>query len=396
MPLTYDKLIKFDLFEQSEQELKKEQYPELFSILNDINSINKFIEDTPAYPGSTSKISRAEMVMSIGSTLAIEGILLDKDEIEESIRKAEMNDTLLRKEQEAENSHKVYQFIIGLVNAQRENNSKFIYDEATIKEIHNLFTRGLNYMSNEPGKYRNNFSTTFGEPRKIGLCKTESEVQEAMEKFVEWLNKENTGSFADIALIKAIMAHYYLSEIHPFGDGNGRTARALEALILHVNGINDYCFWSLANFWSANKNEYLAHLGNITQNCNPWDFVLWGLKGFLQEINRIQKLVLKKIKRLMLKDYTQWLLRDKKSQSIKINRRIEAIVDFLVKVDKIEFPDFLKTPQIAGLYINVSRMTKKRDLTKLKELELIKYEEHNDILYIMPNFNLLDHLVYRV
>jgi Fic family protein len=57
-----------------------------------------------------------------------------------------------------------------------------------------------------------------------------------------------------------MMAHYYLTEIHPFVDGNGRAARALEALILNAHGVNDYCFWSWANFWSAHKDQYLLHL----------------------------------------------------------------------------------------------------------------------------------------
>ena len=37
--------------------------------------------------------------------------------------------------------------------------------------------------------------------------------------------------------IRAALAHYYSALIHPFGDGNGRTARAIEAILLKSAGI---------------------------------------------------------------------------------------------------------------------------------------------------------------
>lgn len=57
-------------------------------------------------------------------------------------------------------------------------------------------------------------------------------VPELMEKFVKWLNKKNNDHPAKIAAD----AHLELVSIHPFIDGNGRTARILMNLILAKNG----------------------------------------------------------------------------------------------------------------------------------------------------------------
>lgn len=389
MPLTYEKLIQFDLVDTA---LDQGHIVQLINLASEIHGVNQFIIDAPSFPGSTDKISRGEMAQAIGSTLAIEGTEMKKEEIEESIRKASMNEALERREREAENSRKVYHFIVETVN--NSNKEKFVYSEAIIQTMHKLFTSELNYLSNEPGKYRSNFITTFGEPRQTGLCKTQDEIERAMKAFVGWLNKKNSDNWGDLAPIKAVMAHYYLSEIHAFGDGNGRTARAVEALLLYESGINTYCFWSLANFWSANKSEYLAQLRNVRETCNPWEFILWGINGFLQEITRIKSSVLIKLKQLMLTDYTRYLLNNKKHAKIKINQRIVAVIEFLINIGSISLSKFPTTPQISALYSNVTSSTISRDFRKMADLGLIKVEEKEGQDYISPNYKILDHVQY--
>ena len=57
----------------------------------------------------------------------------------------------------------------------------------------------------------------------------------------EWLNGSAfSGDGAmriPVAIIKASLAHLYLAWIHPFGDGNGRTARLCEFLVLVTSGV---------------------------------------------------------------------------------------------------------------------------------------------------------------
>jgi len=400
MALTLNKLVKYDLVEDLEAKLKEaaneerfQLFFEFFDIYQQIKTDDQFIRESPSYPGSTDKILRSELVSSIGATLAIEGTKLTKEEIEESFQKADLNKQLEGKEQEAQNSRNTYTYIVDLVVSHKD---KFIYTEEHIKSIHKHLTENIDYGLNVPAQYRD-INPIFGEPPKRSLCETKAHVEMAISELIDWLNKrDEVGPLSNNIVIKAIMAHYYLTEIHPFGDGNGRTARALEALVLFVNGINNYCFWSLANFWSANRNEYIVHLGNIRDTCDPWDFIMWGVKGYGNEIQRIKSLVLRKAKQLMLMDYVRWLLNNKKRQEPgkRINDRIVGILALLTRNDAVPFDKFLSSPELTTLYHKLTAQTRYRDFEKMINLGLIRLSKEGNT--IEPNYQLLELLQYNV
>jgi Fic family protein len=389
--------MEFNLVEKIEKDVvaSPEVMAKFFLLFFEIAGTDTFIKDSPSFPGSTEKIIRNELVSAIGATLSIEGTMLDKEEIEESFQKADQGEVLRRKEQEAENSRQVYNFIRRFV---RDHKQGFEYSEPLIKQIHKYFTDNMNYVSNVPGEYRGDFNVSFGDPRKDSLCRTRSEIQEAMKKFSVWLNTKKDGFLSSNTFVNAMMAHYYLTEIHPFVDGNGRTARALEALILNARGVNDYCFWSWANFWSAHKDQYLAHLHNIRMTLDPTDFILWGLDGYKNEIENIKGRVLKKVKQLMFSDYTHYLLRNKKNEKIKINQRIFDTLQLLIPTGRIPFKKFLSTPQVIALYRSVAESTRVRDFQKMVSQNLIKIGKSNSDSedFIEPNFEILDRVRYFV
>lgn len=395
--LTCEKLIKFDLLEEAEKNLLNTEpvrFLEFLNIFQEIKSIDQFIKDSPSFPGSTDKIIRSEMISIIGATLAIEGTVMDRDEIERTFEKVDAGAALQRKEQEVENSRKVYRFIIEFI---QNNKDKIIYSEQLIRQLHSYFTENLNYLSNKPGEYRSDFNVTFGQDRKESLCQTRTDIDEAMHNFVEWLNKPCAGILSSNVFTKAIMAHYYLVEIHPFGDGNGRTARALEAMILLAHGINNYCFWSLANFWSTNKEQYIAHLHNIRVTLNPLEFLLWGLHGYKQEIITIKGRVLTKVKQLMLLDYVKYLYLTKKDYkpANRINPRIVDLIQLLIKKGRVPIKKFY-SEEGALLYKKSSQSTKVRDFQRMADLGLIRLSKENEIDYIEPNYQLLETITYSV
>lgn len=400
MALNLEKLMKYDLVDDVEAEMKDpnnerqfQGFFDFFNIYQQIKTEDHFIRDCPAQPGSTDKIFRGELISSVGATLAIEGTKLTKEEIEESFQKADLHKELEKKEQEAQNSRNAYNYIRVLA---RKRKGKFIYKEEHIRHIHQRITDHIDYIGNVPGQYRD-INPMFGEPPKKSLCKTKTDVETAISNLIYWLNKEEESGFLiGNVFVKALMAHYYLTEIHPFGDGNGRTARAVEAFVLYVNRINTYCFWSLANFWSANRNEYIIHLGNIRATCNPWDFLMWGVEGYLKEIQRIKDLVLTKAKQLMLMDYVRWLLATKKYQKSekKINRRIEGILSLLTHRGKMPLDKFLSSPELMTLYHKRTAPTRYRDLEKMVNLGLVRTSKKDKT--IEPNYQLLESLEYQV
>lgn len=395
--LTLEKLLEFNLLHDSEigliENKGSQKLLEIVHLIQEILSVDQFIKDSPSYPGSTDKIIRGEMIAGIGATLAIEGTNLNSEEIEESLRKADMKQKLERREQEAENSRNVYNFIIELI---KNNDVDFKITEPMIKQIHKIITSGIDYLGNVPGSYRGNFQATFGHPRREGLCKTTIEIETAMKGLIEAVNSSNADLIGGNRFAKAIMAHYYLTEIHPFGDGNGRTARAVEALLLYKAGINPYCFWALANFWSINRDKYIFGLGDIFTTCDPIGFVGWGLNGYYNEIKRIKGKVLTKMKQLMLMDYARHLLSAKSINKTKINQRIIDVLRIVIRRGKKSSVEFYNLPEISGLYKSVSTVTRYRDFKTMEELKLIKFVHTKDETLIEPNFNVLDRITYNI
>lgn len=393
MALNLEKLSKFDLEEDLEKRLfedkKQEQIFDFINTFREIQIADRFIRELPSFPRSTQEIIKRELTSVVGGTLAIEGTILREEEIEESFRKAGLQKKLKNKEQEAQNSRRAYKYIIDVVDNHED---EFVYSEEHIKQIHQYLTENVEYVSpNVPGQYRD-LKARFGEPQKYSFCKSKVDIEAIMAKFINWLNKKSSGLLTGSDIVKAIMAHYYLTEIHPFGDGNGRTARAVEALVLYANKINNYCFWSLANFWSANREKYLIHLGNIRSTCDPWEFLIWGTKGYLLEVQRIKDLVLKKVKQLMLKDYVSWLLRNKK-----IRPRIFGALMLLISSGKMPFDKFMSSPEIMTLYAQRELSTRYRDFKKMeKTLGLIRIFKEDGKKFIEPNFQKLETLEYKV
>ena len=94
-----------------------------------------------------------------------------------------------------------------------------------ICRLHQIITE--EEMKANPGKIRNN-SVAINVDNEIINFPPASKVESLMEYFLEWLHEEkNTHPIIDSAIV-----HFKLVNIHPFRNGNGRTARLLMNLLL--------------------------------------------------------------------------------------------------------------------------------------------------------------------
>ena len=82
-----------------------------------------------------------------------------------------------------------------------------------------------------------------------------SEIPELIDELVEYVNTTE-----DHPLIVAAVVHYQLVTIHPFEDGNGRTARLLSSYILDLNGYGFHGIGSLEEYFAYDTEEYYASL----------------------------------------------------------------------------------------------------------------------------------------
>ena len=126
-----------------------------------------------------------------------------------------------------------------------------------ILDIHRRIVTGCDDNHCEPGALRpQGWNVTFGTPPCRG-AEGGAECRTAFDSLCAAIG----GEFRQHdRIIQAIAIHYHVGSMHPFGDGNGRTARALEAFMLRQAGVNDMVMVSLSNYYYEHKEEYLAAL----------------------------------------------------------------------------------------------------------------------------------------
>ena len=129
--------------------------------------------------------------------------------------------------------------------------------EKLIKEIHSINMKGI-FKGKLKGYYREaqNVIMDSATRRVVYMPPEAKEVGSLMKNLVDWLAKQK-----DIhPVIKAGIVHYQFVTIHPFMDGNGRTARALATYILYSSGYDLKQFISLDEYYSDNRSRYYGEL----------------------------------------------------------------------------------------------------------------------------------------
>ena len=104
-----------------------------------------------------------------------------------------------------------------------------------VLDIHRRMVTGCDDDSCEPGALRpTGWNVTFGTPRCRG-AEGGNDCQVAFNGLCAAI----AGEFRQHdRIVQALAAHYHVGAMHPFGDGNGRTSRALEAFMLRQAGVS--------------------------------------------------------------------------------------------------------------------------------------------------------------
>ena len=227
--------------------------------------------------------------------------------------------------------------------------------EGLIKKIHRILVKDVRGGSLEPGKYRRvqNYVVNSLTGEIIYTPPPPSKVPKLMEEFVRWLNEETSISPVLIAGI----AQYQFVDIHPFLDGNGRTARLLCTLILYQNGYDFKRLFSLSEYYDKDRPSYYNAIQSVRNN--DMDMTYWleyfteGLKNQLIEVKIKGEMAIKK--EVILE----------KAKRVNLNQRQQEILLYLVEEGRVSVEKIVRR-------FNWVRRTVQRDLVKLVNLGFIK------------------------
>lgn len=123
-------------------------------------------------------------------------------------------------------------------------------------------------------------------------------LPELMAQYVAFLDGGGLRSLPPV--VQALLAHFFLDTIHPFVDGNGRTARLVAAAILSRHGYNLHGTYALMRHFYRHEIAYHTMLHRIWQ-CRPFavtPFVAFGIEGFVLELKSVDAFIKMKLNRL--------------------------------------------------------------------------------------------------
>jgi hypothetical protein len=122
-----------------------------------------------------------------------------------------------------------------------------------------------------------------------------------MEQYLQFITSEKSMKLHPV--MHALVAHFFLVTIHPFGDANGRVSRLLTAGLLSQRGYNVHGgFYALSVYFYQNDIEYHTILHRCWLLSPPFDltqFVAFGMQGFVMELRSIDSFVKMKLNRIV-------------------------------------------------------------------------------------------------
>ncbi|HLD30602.1 MAG TPA: Fic family protein [Patescibacteria group bacterium] len=199
----------------------------------------------------------------------------------------------------------------------------------------------------------------FGMPQETLYTGPEAkQVPRLIAEFITWLEESEEKEISPV--IVAAIAHMEIAAIHPFNDGNGRTARALATLILYKRGYDFRRLFALEDYYNTDRPSYYKaiNLGKTYEERRT-DLTSWleyFIKGFKKEIDEVKNRILPLSNRNV----------DGKIKSqIYLTPEQLKIIDFLDQVGRIAVKDVEDV-------LSCPRRSAQLQLQKLKKIKMIK------------------------
>lgn len=198
-----------------------------------------------------------------------------------------------------------------------------------------------------------------------------------LRRLAEWLESDTFKSedpevgFA-LAVACAVYAHLYMAWLHPFGDGNGRTARLLEFLILARSGLVPLpAAHLLSNHYNLTRDQCYRELAQASRSNSTVSFVTYAIQGFVdglrEQIGQVRAVQFQ----VAWVNYVHEVMNRFPSSPARDRQR--ALVLAMPSdrdVPKGELPRL--TPELAARYATTGPRTLSRDLNRLKGAELVR------------------------
>ena len=301
----------------------------IFSELVEAKAATKALQATHYQRDWVDALQALQFKMEVAGTSRIEGADFTESELADALA----GNALTRSQRQAKAAADTYRWIADIPPDRP-------IDETLVCEIHRRMVTGCDDDHCEPGTLRRRDSNvTFGLPLHRG-CEGGAACREAFSKLIGAIGRV----FPDHdPLIQAMATHYHFAAMHPFKDGNGRTARALEALLLQRAGLRDTAFIAMSNYYHDEKPRYLSVLTEVRRaNHDLTAFLKFSLRGVALQCDRLLRDIRTAIKKAVFKETMNDLFHRLKTPKKRlIAERQLAILEALLENQRLESTDLL-------------------------------------------------------
>jgi Fic family protein len=345
--------------------------PRLWILLGEAQSKSEHIAGVPLRPSTAKELHMLYLSKGVAATTAIEGNTLSEEEVLNRIKgKRDLPDSLEYLGQEIDNVVAACNRIADQQIAEGTDN----LTGALIIDLNRMVLEKLKVKEGVvPGKIR-----TYS----VGVAGYRGAPAEdcafLLQHLCDWLNSatfrppvpgENPIIYG---LVKAIVAHVYLAWIHPFGDGNGRTARLVEFLILISAGVPLPAAHLLSNHYNQTRQEYYRQLEKTSLSGGDLlPFIEYAVQGFVDGTRQQLAVIRDQQMDVAWRNFVHDLFKEH-NRPADIRAR-HLILDLSeqeapVRLSKLS----MISPRLAAAYSGKTIKAVRRDVRKLLDMGLIE------------------------
>ncbi|MCA1963019.1 MAG: Fic family protein, partial [Prosthecobacter sp.] len=345
----------------------------LWLTLGEIASKVQHLSGAPLRPDVAENLHQIYLAKGVLATTAIEGNTLSEEQVRHLIEgKLDLPESQKYLQQEAQN-------ILDLCNQEARLLLDAHGDERSLcPELIRHYNRGvLKGLELQEGTVAGEIRTHSVVVGNVYRGAPAEDCEYLLDRLCTWLNSSDFVPPDEelripFALIKSIVAHVYLAWIHPFGDGNGRTARMMEFHVLFANGIPLPAAHLLSDHYNLTRTEYYRQLAKASASGGDLlPFIRYALRGFLHGLRGQIALVREQQMRVAWENYVHGQFRKLKSSPTQKRRR-ELVFDLTDHGSWVEVSDIpLLTPKLAREYAKAGDRMVQRDLNALSKMQLI-------------------------
>lgn len=272
----------------------------------------------------------------------------------------------------------------------------------TVLELHRLSTLSTADEHNVPGRFRlyevaSDRNLTSG----IHRGAPSGNLPALMDRFVEWIGSEELANRVH-PVVRALIAHFFLATIQPFGQGNGRVSRFIETGLLYQAGFNVPGFHGLHDYYSQNESDYRSLLQDA-RNSEPFDlteFVAFGLRGIRRDLEEILSYIHSRLYQVL---YRRMLdearLKRVSERRMVLNEREHSLLSYLLKITeptetlakqrlhRINLAELLDDPFTTTLYKGRTRRTIQREIDRLEHNGFIQCEKRDGEFFVAIDYD---------